>query len=258
MVDAVAGPDLMGDRPAGDHHHTDDHLHVLRLAIAAIAVLGEVVRAGTLEIGAGHIVEDQLGLEAEEIAEAVVQGHLDALFGRQELIEGAIPGVELAGMDADPSALMPMRNEATTLAFADEIGLEPAGQPVLTGRSDQPVGDEHEGAVSEGNVLGEPEVLVEDGPEAELVEQGAYDEDRPPGGGIDHVRVGEIAGVALGVAVEEPAELGKQLAKEILASEIGDDALLDLAAVAVGFDDADVLVDGAVLGADFDGSWIPS
>ena len=185
MVDAVAGPDMMGDRPARDHHHADDDLHVLRLAIAAVAVLGEVVRAGTLEIGAGHIVEDQLGLEAEAIAEAVVQGHLDAIFGRQELIEGAIPGVELAGMNADPSAVVPMRNEATTFAVADEVGLEPAGQPMLTGRCDEPVGDEHEGAVSERDALGEPEVLFEDRPKAELVEQGANDEDRPPGGGID-------------------------------------------------------------------------
>ena len=45
MVDAVARPDVMGDRPARDHHHADDHLHVLRLAVAAVAVLGEVVRA---------------------------------------------------------------------------------------------------------------------------------------------------------------------------------------------------------------------
>ena len=45
MVDAIALPDMMGDRPARDHHHADDHLHVLRLAIAAIAVLGEVVRS---------------------------------------------------------------------------------------------------------------------------------------------------------------------------------------------------------------------
>ena len=45
MVDAVARPDMMGDRPARDHHHADDHLHVLQLAVAAVAVLGEIVRA---------------------------------------------------------------------------------------------------------------------------------------------------------------------------------------------------------------------
>ena len=59
------------------------------------------------------------------------------------------------------------------------------------------------------------------------------------------LRVGGIAGVAVGVAGEEPAELGEDLDEEVLASEVGDDALLDLAAFAVGFDDADVFVDGA-------------
>src|SRR5206468_174035 len=131
MVDAVAGPDMMGDRPAGDHHHADDHLDVVRLAVAAVAVLGEVLRPGALEIGAGDVVEDQVRLEAEEVAEAMIQGHFDLVFGLEELVEGAIPGIELAGMDADPAAAMPVGEEAAALAVADEVGLEPAGQAVL-------------------------------------------------------------------------------------------------------------------------------
>ena len=51
-----------------------------------------------------------------------------------------------------------------------------------------------------------------------------------------------------------PAELGEDLDEEVLASEISDDALLDLAVFAVGLDDADVFVDGAAGGADFHGS----
>src|SRR5262249_49056268 len=133
MVDAVPRPDVMGDRPAGDHHHADDHLDVLRLAVAAVAVTGEVVRAGALKISTGDVVEDQLRLEAEEVAEAVVQRHFDPVLGREEPVEGAIPGIELAGMDTNPSPLVPMGEKASALAVADEIGLEPAGQAVLTG-----------------------------------------------------------------------------------------------------------------------------
>ena len=59
---------------------------------------------------------------------------------------------------------------------------------------------------------------------------------------------------AVVLAGEELAELGEDLDEEVLASEIGDDALLDLAVFAVGLDDADVFVDGAAGGADFDGS----
>ena len=41
--------------------------------------------------------------------------------------------------------------------------------------------------------------------------------------------------------------LGRTSIEEILATEIGDDALLDLTVFAVGLDDADVFVDGAAL-----------
>ena len=142
---------------------------------------------GALEVGTGDVVEHQVGLEAEEVAEAVVERHFDLVLGRVELIEGAVPGVELAGMDADPPALVPVGDEASALAVADEVGLEPAGEAVLAGRRDEPVGDEHEGAVGERDAFGLPEVLVEDGPEAQLVEQGPDDEDRPPGPGLRRI-----------------------------------------------------------------------
>src|SRR3954451_10514555 len=136
--------------------------------------------------------KDQLGLEAEEVAEAVVEGDFDPALGREELVEGAVPGVELAGMDADPAAPVRVGEEASALAVADEVGLEPAGEPVLAGRGDEPVGDEHEGAVGEGDAFGVPEVLVEDVPEAQLVEQGLDDEDGPPGRSIADLGFGRI------------------------------------------------------------------
>jgi hypothetical protein len=245
VVDAVARPDVVGDRPARDHHHADDHLHVLRLAVAAVAAPGEVVRARALEIGAGDVVEHQVGLEAEEVAEVTVESHFDLVFGRVELVEGAIPGVELAGMDADPPSSVPVGDEASPFAVADEVGLEPAGEAVLAGGGDEPVGEEHEGAVGERDAFGPPEFLVENGPEAELVEQGADDEDRAPGRGVADLGIGGIGVLVGGVPGEEPPELGEDLDEEVLASEVGDDALLDLTVLAVGLDDADVLVDGA-------------
>ena len=87
-----------------------------------------------------------------------------------------------------------------------------------------------------------------------MIEQGPDDEDRPPGGGIDDVEIFGFAVLPGAVAAEEPLELGEDLDQEVLAAEVGDGALLDLAVVAIGFDDADVLVDRAAGGADFDGS----
>src|SRR5262249_10268760 len=117
---------------------------------------------------------------------------------------------------------------------------------------DEAVGDQDEGPVGEGDALGLAEVLVEDVPEVELVEQGPNDEDRPPGGSIPDLGDGRIAGVAVGLAGEEAAELREDLDEEVLAAEVSDDALADLAVFAGGFDDADVFVDGAAGGADFD------
>jgi hypothetical protein len=145
---------------------------------------------------------------------------------------------------------VPVGDEASALAVADEVGLEPAGEPMLTGGGDEPVGDEHEGAVGERNAFGLPEVLIEDAPEAQLIEQGPNDEDRSPGRSFAELGIGGI----MSLAGEEPSELGEHFDEEILASEISDDALLDLTAFAVGFDDADVFVDGAAGGADFHGS----
>ena len=99
-----------------------------------------------------------------------------------------------------------------------------------------------------------PEVLVEDLPETQLAEQGADDKDRPPVRGITDVGICRIASLSRGFSGEEPAELGKHLEEEVLATEVGDDALLDLAALAVGFDDTDVFVESAAGGADFHGS----
>ncbi len=157
-------------------------------------------------------------------------------------------------MNADPPALVPVRDEALSLAIADEVGLEPAGESMLAGGRDQPVGDQDEGTVRERNAFGPPERLVEDLPESQLLEQGPDDEDRPPGRGVEELRVWRIAGVGAGIAAEEFAELGEDRDEEVLASEVGDDALLDLSAFTVGLDDADVFVDGAAGGADFDGS----
>src|SRR5262249_13909120 len=208
--------------------------------------------AGALEVGAGDVIEDHVGLEAEEVAEPMVERHFDALFGPMELVEGAIPGVELAGVDADALTLMPVWDKASSLAIAHEVGLEPAGPPMLTGRGDEAVGDEDEGTVGERNAFGASEVMVEDLPEPELSEQGSDGEDRPPGRGIDDLRIEGVVDFVRAVAPEESLEFGEDIDEEIFAAEVGVDALLDLAVLAVGFDNADVFVDSAVGGADFD------
>ena len=159
-------------------------------------------------------------------------------------------------MNADAPPLVPVGDKASAFAVADEVGFEPAGEAMLTGGSDEPVGDEHEGAVGEGDAFGASEVLVEDVPETELLEEGADDEDRSPVRGVEDLGLCRDAGFEGWLAGEEPLEFGEEFADQVLASEIGDNALLDLTVVAVGFDNADVFVDRAAGRADFDGSGV--
>ena len=82
-------------------------------------------------------------------------------------------------------ALVPVGHEAAPHAIADEVGLEPTGESVFAGGTDQPIGDEHEGAVGERDALGSPQVSVEDVPEAKLLEESPDSEYRSPRRGID-------------------------------------------------------------------------
>jgi hypothetical protein len=71
-----------------------------------------------------------------------------------QLIECAIPGVELIGIHPHPIALTPVGYEAASRAIADEVGLEPTGQTMFAFGTDQSIGDEHERSVSERYTLG--------------------------------------------------------------------------------------------------------
>src|SRR5262249_22255580 len=158
-----------------------------------------VHRPGALEVRAGDIVKDQIRLEAEEIPEPVVERLLDPLLGLGELIECAIPGLELAGMDPHPLALVPVRAEAAPQTIADEVRREPTGQSMFAGGTDQSIGDQHKGSIRKRYALGSAQTAVEDLPEAELLEQGLDSEDGSPRRGIDDLGVGRGGGIGLGV-----------------------------------------------------------
>ena len=98
------------------------------------------------------------------------------------------------------------------------------------------------------------EKLVEDLGQAELIEQSANDQDRPPGPGLKDIDIRFLAGDD-GIAAENADEIGEELLEKIFATEVGDDPGapgLDLAVESEGLNDTDVLVDGAIGGRDFD------
>src|SRR4029077_2528226 len=171
-----------------------------------------------------------------------------------ELVEGAVPGFELAEMNSDSLVLVPVGHESPALAIADEIGLQPAGQAVFAGGPGETIGDQDEGPVGERHAFGLAQRRVEDGPEPELVEQSADSEDSPPGGGIEDIEIVVLSCPRVGIVAEQAFQLGEYFREQIHTAQIGHGALLDLAVVAIGFDNADILVHRAAGGPDFDGS----
>ena len=107
----------------------------------------EIVGPLTLEVAAGAVEEHQVRPQAAQIPQALVEPHLERVLGRDQAIEGAIPGVQLAVMHLDAAAGVPIRQEASALAIADKVGLQPACQAVLAARCSQSIGDQHQSSI---------------------------------------------------------------------------------------------------------------
>ena len=148
---------------------------------------------------------------------------------------------------------MPVRHEPAAPPVADEVGLQPAGQAVFAGGADESIGDQDERPIGERHVLSLPEHRVEEVHSPNWSNRVRTTRTGPQVEASRMSGIVDLDGVR-SVPAEEPLELGQDLDQEVLAAEVGDRPLLDLAIVAIGLDEADILVDGAAGGPDFDGS----
>src|SRR5712692_5066638 len=74
----------MRNGPAFHHHHSDQYLAVPRLAIAAVSESPQLRWPFAFEIGRGDVVENQLRLETEQVAQLLPDGCFYAwLLGQQ-------------------------------------------------------------------------------------------------------------------------------------------------------------------------------
>ena len=131
----------MGDRPTGDHHHAHHHLNLAWLAVTAVPVLGQR-RSRAFEVRARQVIEHPLRIEIEQRPQPFVQRHFNRLFVQQQMIQRAIPALQLRQVDLHPPTLLPARHIAAAVAVADVIGLQPIGQGVFARRPRQAVGDD--------------------------------------------------------------------------------------------------------------------
>jgi len=89
--------------PVLGHHQTDADLQTIRAAVPGVAPLGHrITVALPLKIRAGHIVQQQLVLQIEEIAQSLLEMSFDTLLVRQQAIQSRIQtvGMDLLGRDA--------------------------------------------------------------------------------------------------------------------------------------------------------------
>ena len=115
-------------------------------------------------------MEDQITLQSEQVPEAVEEMLLELVLQRQQGVEGAVPALQLEGLDLDAGVLgggalgvgEEGRGEAAALAVAGEEGGEPVGEGVLGGGPGEAVENEHEDAVGQGSEpLREAELVPE-------------------------------------------------------------------------------------------------
>jgi hypothetical protein len=132
-VAPIALEHVMRNRPTVDHDQADEHLPVARLAVAAVPVGAKLGWARPLEIRRGQIVEHHIDLQREQIAQPEEQRQLHRIFRFEQVVEGAVPLLQLLGLDAHARGaaglafrvLSPRRDKPPTPPIADKITLQP-------------------------------------------------------------------------------------------------------------------------------------
>ena len=238
-VARVARPHMMGNRPTGDHHHADHHLHIPRPSVATVTMFGDR-RAVPREVGAGQIVKHQLRLQVKQIAQSVIQRQLDATLVQIQVIERAIPGLQLPQVDLDSDVLFPARNVAPSLAVADIIGFQPAGQRMLASRPCQPIGQQRQHSAGPiivgiffGHQFGPAATGVQDVPQAQLLKQMARHQQGSPSAGLQNFPgtgrcqlMARLRGVVF--PPQKPIEHRQHGVQDVASPQIGDDLLPDV------------------------------
>src|SRR6516162_6959447 len=91
LVQTITGKDMVGYRPALHHHHPEQNLAMTGFAVPAVATAGQLRRPLAFKVGGGQVVENQVRLQTEQIAEAEVEIFFDAPFVRQKVVESLVP-----------------------------------------------------------------------------------------------------------------------------------------------------------------------
>ena len=104
---------------------THHHLHLPRFPVAAVAVLGDR-RTVSREVRAGQVIQHQLGLKIEQVPQPVIQGDFDRTLIEIQMVQRAIPTLQLRQVDPHATLLFPARDVPITSEAGRAVN--PVGQ----------------------------------------------------------------------------------------------------------------------------------
>ena len=215
-----------------------------RLAVAAVAEASQLRRAGPFEISRSNVVEDQVRLQAEQIAQLQVNGLFDALFLRRQIVQAPIPQLQLIEAHLDPSGEFPHRHPAAASRRAYMEILQPLRQRVLAARATEPVGKQGKDPLRQRLTVAPRSMTgIQDGPQREFLEQMAGDQDRSPRAGARSGNVIDGHPARIPVGLGQHSDQGIQMrSQQVLAPQMSYDPLLDLVLFAEGLHQAEILL----------------
>ena len=219
------------------------------------------------EVGARQIVKHQFRLEVEQVAQAVVQRHLDPALVQQEMIQRAIPGLQLRRSISHAPLPLPARHIAPSRddRKRNRVSSQAPKACSLPGRvsrlainASTRLGQSSSG-FSSGNNRGQRRPASKHLPQAQLREEVPDHEHRSPRAGVqdfDRSLVGQLLGklFLVIVAAKKAFQQRQDGFQGIAPPEVGDDLLFDASLLPHGSDNADVFVNDAGGTTNLDGA----
>ena len=91
----ISGEDFVAQRQAAARHHqADADLLAVGPMVARVAALGQGIRVGlAFEVRARHVVQQQIVLDGEQLAEPLLEKRLQRLLVRQQFVQPAVQAV---------------------------------------------------------------------------------------------------------------------------------------------------------------------
>src|SRR5712672_3692986 len=186
---------------------------------------------------------------------------LDLILVFEQLIERAVPLLQLSCLNPHPwgsahlpfAVVTPSGYPLPAIAVADEVGLQPACQPMFARRCSKPIGNQHQRAITRPRAVtaARTHKPINRCLQAEFLPPVTCDQHRSPIKGCDrfHILAANADfvvyhAVAAGLAVPQLHHLVEveMCRKQVTASEIEDGAMACLAFLTKGFDHAHVFV----------------